>query len=399
MSLTRLFRAHTPSDTACATIVANSLPPGRNVLAVCADKACVQSDGYLACMLAVARAHDWSAVVDLSGVPLNRVLPAEASVGNRWRRMQETLGSLAMMRQLLAPAFGLAAGPGLAGALDARVDELFFACLYHLDIQALSKLFPRARKVYYPHTFDSCTEDEAEAYVPWCEPANGRPAALTLTDRVKRLFFGEDAVPLRRVRVNAACTFNKPVPWAPEQFHLGGEVNRFRMAAFFQKLPAEVRHYYEGLAACCGRATGGTGLLLLSPEVWFLSKGLQHEHVRLARHLLDNGAEALLVKPHPRSDTAWVQDIVRQLRQELPSCNVTVIDEFYYYPVEIVLTPFRLVACAALMSTCLATLGAIYRLPAFCPVSVLQRAFPDDSEESRSVRRWIAEYSERYIAF
>src|SRR5262249_7020619 len=122
----RVFRCDTPHDVLSACILANTLPRGRDALALCADKARGDREAFLQSMEMIACLHDWSSVVDISGLPMNRHWLTHATPGTRWQRLRDTVASMRELRQRLAPSFELDPRSRTLGAeLDARVGEAY----------------------------------------------------------------------------------------------------------------------------------------------------------------------------------------------------------------------------------------------------------------------------------
>ena len=82
---TRLFRATSTSDIICASIVADLLPRGRNILALSTDKSNAEPSEYRECYQSLARLHPWASVVDLSGIPMVSQFQKKLTLWNRYR--------------------------------------------------------------------------------------------------------------------------------------------------------------------------------------------------------------------------------------------------------------------------------------------------------------------------
>jgi hypothetical protein len=394
---TRLFRAHSPPDVVCAGLVANTLPPGKDILVICTDKVHGDPGAYLKTLRALSQIHRWSALVDISGIALNRPQDVGRSVAGRLRRVVDTVRSMHELRQRLAPALGIDPGQkALSEAVADGLDELYVACLTHPDIQALYQLFPASKKSIYPHTFDSLGREECADYEALCSPgARGNlPWSTVVRDCLKSSLVGSDACPQRFLELDTAYSFNAPLCWAKSQVSLRSLVNRDTMEDLYRYLPGDVRRYHDDLAE---RYRRGTGLLLLSPEDFYKDMDLEG-YVIMARRLVHEGARALLVKPHPRSGKEYIHRIMNRLDDEVQDVALVLLDGYYDYPIEITLAPFTLMGCAALVSTTIATLSSYYRVPVYCPRDWLLRAFAGDPRKRQIIDNWLIEYEGRYVA-
>lgn len=395
--MVRVFRAETPSDVICACLVANTLPAGDDVLVVCADSSHGQTQEYLDCLSVLAKMHNWKATVDVSGLSLGQFEHPAKTIKGKWYGLQHTLSVMSELRYRLAVALNIPPDDDrLKERLDGRVDELYLAYLLHPDAHSFCKIFPGARKIYYPHTFDSLMQCEVGDYAPVCDPALASklsPHKLAL-DWVKEILFGEDSVPLRHLRIDGAYTFKASMPWAAEQHCLSKVISRQTMSDLFHSLPAPAQGYYQGLASDCGP---DVGVLLLAPE----DRAYEEEaegYLLLAGHLVNDGARSILVKPHSRNGAKWLSRILDELGRRLSDVKLVVAREHYFYPVEVILSPFRLTACAGMGSTSLSTLRKIYGVRSYCPEGMLLKAYADDPIRLGFLTRWIAECSGDYIA-
>jgi hypothetical protein len=147
----RLFRADTPHDVASACLVAG-LSPTRDYLAISADYSAADPSEYLQVMRAMARAHPWIDIIDISKLPINepdRTLPRPGR-RNRYAAMRE---SFDMLHTTIA-----------SHIQPAAIDELFLTCLNHADIQLLTQVLPAAILSHYPHGLGSLHEVENAVY-------------------------------------------------------------------------------------------------------------------------------------------------------------------------------------------------------------------------------------------
>jgi hypothetical protein len=336
-------------------------------------------------------------VVDLSQLPMVRQFDRKLTLWNRYRGIGLTRSSIRELRSRLAGTLGLAPeGALLNERLDREIDELYLTCLHHPDVLAVCQVLPRARKIYYPHTFDSLCRSELGHLARVCETST-LPRRTLLFNRVKRALWGEDAVPLLRLKVDAAYTFKLPLPWALENHDLSDRITRAVLEKVFDRLPTPVRNYYQDLAAQCG---GLTGIFLLNSEDFpqFTLREIEAYEV-MAEHLAQQCPGAtLLVKMHSRGSQAHTDRVMERLRSRLPGVNFLPVLRYHFYPIEVVLAPFSVVACAGLGTTALRTLGQIYGIDAYCPVDLLRTLYQDDPKIDRDYRRWIEDYEADVIA-
>jgi hypothetical protein len=365
----RLFRADTPADVFCAAIVAGTLPPGRNVLAVCRDKGRERSSaGWEAAFDLAARAFAWDAVVDHSGLPLGRHLGAR-------------LGRLARLRDTRTTARELRAR---IGSVLADVDALLFTLPSHPDVQLLYQLYPKARKYYYPHTFASLQDAEHVHHAHLFDGGSG----VSVADRLKRRLLEPALVPVRRMTLDGAFTFNITPPWEVPTHDLGDLLTPKLMTRLFGGLSDGVRAHFERLAADAGRCA----VLFLEYRI----EGEQPEPKELAayEYLTQRVIEAvrpasLIVKPHPRGPRAWSDAIQAHLSATFGDLRVVDASEHRELPAEVLLSPFDLAACVGLATTALPAFARIYGLPALFSPELAASLAHEGPFERQLVDIWI----------
>lgn len=396
----RLFRADSPTDVVCAALVAQSLPAGHSVLAVCTDKCMGDPVEMSACQRALAGLYDWTAVLDVSNLPINQHA-MEKTRTSRWTRIRDTLRSVAQLRQAFAPAFGVDPHSGrLAEALDNAVDEVYFTCIYHPDILALYRVFPRARKIYYPHGFDSLAKYEMMYYDPYFSGslAEGLSPLTRLAHRVQGALCGEESVPVTRCRLDAAYHFNLPAPWTRETHSLAHYENRQAMRQLFERLPRDVQEYYRSLAAESGR---NTALLLVCAESGCDAEGDEIElraYEKVVRRMVkEHEIRALVVKPHPMNSRSWIERVAGVIRSSLPDLLLRVVDEYRHYPIEIALAPFEVPCAATTMSSALRNVRIIYDIPCYCPEELVRQVW-SRTPRLKIAEEWFSEYRQYYTA-
>lgn len=398
----RIFRADTPHDVACAAIVARTLPPGRDVLAFSTDKTGGAPGRFADRMRTMSRVHPWERVVDISGLPLAPYFVPGTPLDSTVDRLRDTARSVGMLRRILAPACGQEIpdrGPGRRAPLEA--DALFMTCFHHPDVQAMYGLFPSARKIYIPHGFDSLHGAEVHYYkAPLGLEGLRRPSPKeVLADLVKGIVFGRDAVLPRRMSIDAAYSFNLPLPGARAQHDLNDSLTKGTMRELFGRLPAEVRSYYESLA---GEARERTSLLLLAP--YDSDRKAQDELqtqavVRLAGKMAEHeDSTAILIKPHPVNSDVQVESVRTSLERAFPKLRLLVIREHREYPIEVMLAPFSVRASGAFGSSSMRTLKKIYGTKSYCPEADLRELYSKPPYDPEMIETWIKDNRGEYIA-
>lgn len=399
---TRLFRVDTPHDVACAAVVASTLPPGRDILVYSTDKSSGAPKEFGARVLGMSRVHPWSAVVDISGLPLAKHLLAPGLQGGRWRRLMDTVEAPGFLATRLADALGLqSSGPRTVERVASAVDELYVTCLHHPDVQVFCGFLSEAKLCYSPHGFDSLHGTETHHYSPLCGPRAGMdvPALRRIVERAKVTVFGSASVLPRRLEVARAYSFNLPMPWARENVDLSGALGRGLMTDFFSRLPPEVRAAYEGLAARCG---SDAVLILLPPH----DKDPRLPHARqvevvagLARSLSERvRSDTFLLKPHPLNSVEEVDTMRRAVERELPRASVELVRQFGEYPIEVVFAPFAIRSVGGVDSSSMRTLKKIYGTTSYCPEQALLALYEGMPTNLDSIRRWVEDNRPHYTA-
>lgn len=394
--ITRLFHADSSSDVVCASLVANQLPSGNDILCVSTGKAHSNPQEYLDALRGLTGLHDWQTVVDMSGLSIQRRAMSTilcSSVVERWYRLQDTRRDLQNVRRLIAPLCGLERdSSSLSNRLNQKIDELYITCLHHPDNQALYRIFPRARKIYFPHTLDSLVGVEIDYYAPYLKCGQ-----VSLSDRIKRLIWGADAVPLRQLNIDAAYSFNLPLPTAKEQHQIRHLLSRFTMSQLFARLPIDVQNYYRDLARCCNE---DAALLLLTAGNYGVDKSEEMElYVSSVDYLIKHtSAKEILVKPHPLSSPDWVEEVLVYLRSRANGADILMVREHFFYPIEIILAPFHIKSCAGIGSTSLRSLHKIHGLQSYCPENRMLHMLRNNAPMQTVFKQWAADFSHDYIA-
>ena len=391
----RLFRADSPGDVICSALVANTLPDGESVLAFCTDKSTGDVASLRDCLLALAELHDWHAVVDISGLPINQHAMGVTDNHSRRRMIADTLHTAELLRQKLAGPLGLDPDRRIARQLDAAIDELYVTCVYHADVQALMKSFSRALKFYYPHGFGGLSPSELKYYEPVLVGVRRNPAN-SLKDTVRRVVWGRDAVPLRTVRLDGAYSFDLPMPWT-ETHSVSHLETKATMAGLFRQLPDQVRSYFGGLATDLSTPLG---LVLLSGKGSRDTRGEEAEieaHVHVARSMIGrHHLQSLVVKPHPMGSPAWSGRVIAELEVCLADVDIKVMSQYHQYPVEVVLVPFSIASAGTVISMTLRTIRQIYEVPCYCPESRLLAIW--HGANRAAVEEWVAQSRDYYVA-
>lgn len=377
----RLFRADSPADVICAALVAESLPTGRSTLAICTDKCRGDLEAFRECMLSLARLYDWDAVIDISGLPINAHSMGTAESASRLSVVHDTLETIAILR----------------GRLDSDPDELYLTCIYHPDVQAMCRAFPDARRLYYPHGFDSLTSYEVVYYEPYLARSR-RSVQTVVKDLFRRLMWGVDAVPLRRVELDGAFTFNESLPWVPENHSLPQLTKRDTMHSLFARLNDDVQAYYSGLVES---SRDRAGLLMVAAQPGndeaAQVAGID-AHVHVAAAMVERERlSSLVVKPHPMTSSQWLEEVLAALRTAIPGVDLKLVDRFATYPVELVVAPLSLRAAGSALSSSLKHIRQIYGIPCYCPESRVRELW-ERAGRAEIVDSWINESRPYYTA-
>lgn len=387
----RLFRADTPHDVASACLVA-ALSPGQDYLAVSADKAAADPTDYLLTMRAVARAHRWVDIIDISNLPIsdhNWLRPdARSRRLTRYRDMRRSF-------ELLSATLARRVPPEI-------VDELFVTCLDHPDIQVMSQVVTDATISYLPHGLGSIHEMENETGVRWTtSPSAGRRAHHALTGMLKRPIWGKAATPPLSFEIEASYTFHRYPAFGRERHDLTFLMTPDVMHRLFVALPPHVRRVYE-----LADGKGGSepyGLLLLSPSE---DRGSDYPYGReisgfayLASQLVTRrNLTRIVIKPHPRNSERWVSRVADAVRCELPQVEVTVVPDYPGIPVEIAASAMNIAAAAGIGSTAVQALARIYRIPTYSPDRLLRELNAHDPKWARRWEDWIRANHDLYTS-
>jgi hypothetical protein len=378
----RVFRADAPQEVASASIVAGALPRGRDILAIYGGGSYGPPDAAVANLRAMAAAHPWEAIVDLTDLPLKEVSGPENALRDRLARVRATVATVRGMRTRFADVLGTT--PDEVGAV---LDEVYVSVLTADTMVTAYALSQSARMCCYPHTFTSV--NGLERY----QLEYPRPLLGGITDLVKRLVWGREAVPPRTISIDLAVTYWREPGWATRTVSLSHLVTSETMRSLFAALPDEVRSYFERVAAECGSAAG---LLLLAPGDLAPNPDGQGTvekaaYVRLVAHLLDNeGVGSLIVKPHPRMRPQRVEEVAAALNSSFPRLKVVVPTRYASLPAEVVVAAFSLAACGAIISSSLCTLPLIYPIRSYCDQSAAESLYGQSA-----VRQILADWRER----
>lgn len=398
----RIFRADTPHDVFCAAIVARRLPPGNDVLAVNTDynKDEKQSGDYLECMLMAASVHAWKEVVNISGLPVNQFHKTPAiTLSAKLNRVKDTIDSIRQLRQLLASPFGITPDSSfIANELQFSVDEIYLNTIQHAEVQAFYKIFPDKRKIHIPHGFDSLQKTEILAYNEFLNYKKRDITAFFL-DTLKKIIFGEDGVPMRRMQFDASYSFNFPFPKLAEQYVIKQDLNPDLMRSLYENLTAEVHNYFSALAA---EGVGKIGILLTQAEDHtenYPQKVEINGYTKLIKALISlEEVETILIKPHPRTGRGWLEQVVLHIRKHFPEINILVIENFRYLPIEVVLSAFEnVVACAGIASSAMRSLKTVYGLRTYYLKNILFDLYENCPQFLELYREWLCEVEGEFI--
>ncbi len=384
----RLFRADTPHDVASACLVAG-LSPARDYLAISADYAAADPREYLQVMRAMARAHRWLDIIDISRLPINdpdRMRPRPPR-RDLYRTMRE---SFDMLRTTIA------------GHIQPdAVDELFLTCLNHADIRLLSQVLPAATLSHYPHGFGSLHDAENDTYVAITKSASlGRRARHAALEAVKRPLWGRASTPPLSLDIFRSHSFHRYPLFGHERHDLTHLMTTDTMARLFAALPDEIRQAYE---AHSSDRDAAAGLLLLTPAD---TRGPDYPYEvdlrgfgELASHLLSkHGVGGIIIKPHPLNSDQWITTVADAVRASVPEASVVTISRYSAVPVEIAASAMRVVAAAGIGSSSLHTLARIYGIPTYSSDRLLRELYADEPRMASSVETWIKDNKTSYTS-
>lgn len=387
----RVFRADTPHDVASACLVA-AISPGRDYLAISADKAAAERDEYLLTMRAMANAHQWLDIFDVGDLPIGDHgwfnPDARSSRFTLYRDMHRSLGRLeAAVGDRLDPE---------------AVDELFVTSLDHVDIQLMTQALPGAAVSCFPHGLGGLRESENAIGVRLtARPSAARRVRHALAGMLKRPVWGRGATPPLSFEVAACYSFDRPPAFGRERHDLTSMMTPDVMRRLFSALPAEVRQVYES----AGHSSAGSavGLLLLAPSE---DRGRAYPHEREARGLAYLAAEIvarhdlerIVIKPHPRNGEGKVSLVADAIRRDLPQTELVVLEEHGRIPMEIGASGMDIAAAAGIGSTAVQTLARIYRMPTYSSDRLLRELNAHDSNWAKRWEDWIRANRDFYIS-
>ena len=378
---TRVFRADTPQEVASASIVAGAIPPGRNVLMIYGGGNLDYPERAVASLRAMARAHPWEGILNLTDLPVGHVSGEHSGLASRLARTRAAVATVRGMRERLAEVLGVN-----AAETEAKLDEVYVPVLTSGTMVTAYALSRSARICCYPHTFASVGHERYRLELP-------RPFLGRIADHGKRMVWGADAVPRRSFHVELAVTFWRKPEWATETLSLGYLICESTMKELFGTLPEEVRRYFERLASGCHPPTG---VLLLESGDMKPGSGDQPEielraYSRLVESLIRHERlESLVVKPHPRMPPERLEEVASAIRSGFPQLEVVAVGEHSSLPIEVVCAPFKLAACASIISTALCTLPLIHPVRSYCDRAAAEELWGDST-----VTRILAEWKER----
>jgi hypothetical protein len=347
---------------AVACLVADTLPPGLDVLAINTGGSPQPRESQLRTFRAMACAHDWHAIVDVS-TPVERGVYPHAE--GRLAEIRETRRLVRETRATIADAFAV------AGTLD----ELYLTVPTTETNAPTLAAFPDALRVYFPHTFVSLHPREAARYPDGLRGSAGvRGRALDLT---KRMVWGRDAVPVRDRSIDVAITFWSEAPWAHENRRLD-LVDRAAMERLFAALPADAAGAWRDVAARCGARPAAVLLTDWSPlqpagQIEIERQG----YARMARHMVEQeGATGIIAKPHPRMAADRIDEAVRVMTA-VTDVPVEPLTDYRGLPIEVLAAGAGVVAAGGLLSTALVVLPRVFGTKTIYPrEAVLQMLDP-----------------------
>jgi hypothetical protein len=392
----RLFRVETPFDVWAAALVADLLPGGRDVLVVSSDHVRANRDEYVECLRQMARLHAWSGFVDVSGLPMNVEQDQAPPALARLAMVRQRMASARALRERLSSAIGVdkAQEDGSLGPSHA-FDEVYFSCIAHPDHQLLYRLFPDASKNLLPHNPDNLSKHELTYYGRFFGSGSKQPIAARALDALKRVVWGLDAVPPRSFPLDSAFFFRCPAPWATRNVSLSSGRTLDTFGRTFDRLGEAVRSYYRQLALEAGpRAC----LLALSAEATAPNETLRVQldaYRALVEHMIAaDGANVVVIKPHPTSAKEWVGSVVSALAGV--AAQLKVVDRYGHYPTELVMHPFKLLAAGVLFSTSVWSLNQIYGVRCYCPEDAIRALWSNTPLRRQVIGEWIEEYRPFY---
>lgn len=354
----RLFRADTPHDVAAACLVA-SQTRGEDYLAISADKAFGEIDEYRLVMRAIARAHDWADIVDITGLPIARhdwLIPyARSTRVQRYRDMRRSLRMLhATITRHLSPK---------------AVDELFLTCLDHPDIQLFTQVMPHAAVSHVPHGLGCIVDSENSTYVKWTsKPSMPRRVRYFTVSAMKRAVWGKAATPPLAFRIKHAYSFNRVPAFGQHRHHMPDLVTPNTLRRLFDVLPADIRRVY--MSDVENKPGEKAALLLLLPpddaDSNYPNGQVVGRLTNLTGLLVDkHQVSGIIVKPHPRGSEHWTRRVTEAMQVAFDQGSITIIDKYPSVPIEIVAGVMNLAAAVGVSSTSLQTLARFYDISTY----------------------------------
>lgn len=385
----RLFRTDTPHDVASACLVAG-LAPARDYLTISADKVAGESAEYLLVMRAMARAHRWADIIDITGLPINEHgWLKQATHSSRLEHYRDMRKSFDLLRTTIA-----------SRVPPETVDELFLTCLDHPDIQIISQVMPSADISYLPHGLGSMHATENETCVRWtAKPSLPRRTWHALASLPKRSVWGPAASPPLSFDVVDAYSFCRPPAIGRQRHDLTYLMTPDVMERLFLALPEDVRSTYQSLRDNSGAAAG---LLLMAPGDGMWRKDYPYDlEMRgladLASELVRNhDLSRIVVKPHPRNSRQWIARFTEVVQGAIPEVSVTVITRHSAVPIEVAVSAMNVVAAAGIGSSSLPTLSRIYGIPTYSSNRLMRELYVAYPRVADRVETWIRDNGEFY---
>jgi hypothetical protein len=296
-------------------------------------------------------------------------------------RVRATVATVRGIRERFAEVLGLD-----GSSVEAALDEVYISVLTAGTMVTAYALSRSARMCCYPHTFTSVGHEQYRLDFP-------RPLSGKVADAGKRLIWGPEAVPKRRIHLDLAVTFWHEPEWATETVSLSHLIAEPVMRGLFTSLPEPVRDYFQRLARECRPPTG---VLLLESgdekqDADNQDRIESEAYFRLVENLVEReGLGSLVVKPHPRMPPTKADEVTRALALGFPQLQIRALERHPTLPIEVVSVPFDFAACGSIVSTALCTLPLIYALRSYCDGGAAEALYG-----ARTVDRILGEWSGR----
>lgn len=384
-----MFRTDTPHDVASACLVADQAP-GNDYLITNADKAVGEPGEYLEVMRALAQAHRWTEIIDVSGLEINRHVGLKAVPSiSRFERYAALHTSFEALRRAVSEHV----------SPDA-VDELFMTCLNHADVKLLAQVIPRAEVCYLPHGLGSIHAAENNACLrEVARPPLARRSRRLVASVIKRPIWGVAATPPLSFDIAKAYSFNRPPAIGRLRYDLRQLMTPDLMRKLFLMLPVEMREPYDAIQKV---DDSPAALLLTAPGGGTEREGYRYELelealASLAVALRKNhGARLIVVKPHPRSNREWVAQVSEAVRAAVPGTRVEAITRYGAVPIEIALSQIKVAAVGGLGSSSLQTLATLYGIPTYSSDRALRELHETYPPHADHTEAWIRDNREHY---